>query len=156
MGALMNDPISGGAGWVGAGLLGLVLGWFLLVRLPAQDRERSSMLDSRDRLIGNVSEGHRVVLKQMVEDHRVSFQRMEDDHRKAFIDAEIQRRKDFSEALKVVTDHCAKENDHSREMIRRSLDEFSEAITDLRTGLEELREAYLTNKQHPQRSNKSA
>lgn len=32
------DPISGGAGWVGAGLLGLVLCWLLLKHLPDKDR----------------------------------------------------------------------------------------------------------------------
>lgn len=32
------DPISGGAGWIGAGLLGLVLGWLLLKHLPDKDR----------------------------------------------------------------------------------------------------------------------
>lgn len=33
------DPISGGAGWVGAGLLGLVLAWLLLKHLPAKDAQ---------------------------------------------------------------------------------------------------------------------
>lgn len=33
------DPISGGAGWIGAGLLGLVLGWLLLMHLPAKAKE---------------------------------------------------------------------------------------------------------------------
>lgn len=32
------DPISGGAGWVGAGLLGLLLGWLLLKHLPDKDK----------------------------------------------------------------------------------------------------------------------
>lgn len=42
------DPISGGAGWVGAGLLGLVLGWFLLVRIPATDKMVREILKERD------------------------------------------------------------------------------------------------------------
>lgn len=35
------DPagLSGGAGWVGAGLLGAVLGWLLLKHLPDKDRQ---------------------------------------------------------------------------------------------------------------------
>jgi hypothetical protein len=33
--AQSSDPLSGGAGWVGAGLLGAVLAWLLFVHLPA-------------------------------------------------------------------------------------------------------------------------
>src|SRR5689334_4997153 len=33
------DSLSGGAGWFGAGLLGLVLGWLLLVHLPSKDKQ---------------------------------------------------------------------------------------------------------------------
>lgn len=32
--AQATDPLSGGAGWMGAGLLGLVLAWLLLKHLP--------------------------------------------------------------------------------------------------------------------------
>lgn len=33
-----TDPLSGGGGWLGAGLLGMVLAWYLLVRTPANDK----------------------------------------------------------------------------------------------------------------------
>ena len=39
------DPISGGAGWLGAGLLGLVLGWLLLVHLPSKDKQTKELVD---------------------------------------------------------------------------------------------------------------
>lgn len=39
------DPISGGAGWVGAGLLGLVLAWLLLKHLPDKDRQLNSLVE---------------------------------------------------------------------------------------------------------------
>ncbi len=45
------DPISGGAGWIGAGLLGLVLGWLLLKHLPDKDKQLKDLLDSRDKLM---------------------------------------------------------------------------------------------------------
>lgn len=32
------DPLSGGAGWVGAGLLGCCLAWLFFVHLPAKDK----------------------------------------------------------------------------------------------------------------------
>ncbi len=34
------DPLSGGAGWVGAGLLGCILAWLLLKHWPASDAAR--------------------------------------------------------------------------------------------------------------------
>jgi len=40
------DPISGGAGWIGAGLLGAVLCWLLLVHLPAKDKQIRELIDS--------------------------------------------------------------------------------------------------------------
>ena len=42
-----TDPISGGAGWVGAGLLGLVLAWLLLKHLPEKDRQVRDLIDSQ-------------------------------------------------------------------------------------------------------------
>lgn len=42
------DPISGGGGWVGAGLLGLVLGWLLLVHLPAKDKQILGLIEAAD------------------------------------------------------------------------------------------------------------
>lgn len=41
------DPISGGSGWVGAGLLGMVLGWLLLKHLPDKDRQLREILESK-------------------------------------------------------------------------------------------------------------
>ena len=43
------DPISGGAGWVGAGLLGLVLGWLLLWHLPQKDKQLKEIIDGKDK-----------------------------------------------------------------------------------------------------------
>jgi hypothetical protein len=45
--ATTADPLSGGAGWAGAGLLSLVLGWLLLIYLPRQEQQmdkKESML----------------------------------------------------------------------------------------------------------------
>lgn len=47
------DPISGGAGWVGAGLLGAVLAWLLLVHLPAKDKQLNDLLASQARKDGD-------------------------------------------------------------------------------------------------------
>src|SRR5262245_45428442 len=49
------DTLSGGAGWVGAGLLGLVLGWLLLKHLPDKDRQvetaRLAHLDAQAKMV---------------------------------------------------------------------------------------------------------
>lgn len=44
------ESLSGGAGWVGAGLLGLVLFWLLLKHLPDKDKQLEKLLLSRDEL----------------------------------------------------------------------------------------------------------
>jgi hypothetical protein len=45
------DALGGGAGWLGAGLLGLVLSWLLLKHLPEKDRLILDMLKQyRDEL----------------------------------------------------------------------------------------------------------
>jgi citrate synthase len=38
------DPISGGAGWIGAGLLGAVLCWLLLKHLPDKDKQTREII----------------------------------------------------------------------------------------------------------------
>lgn len=39
-----QNYITGGAGWAGAGLLGLVLGWLLLKHLPDKDRQFDALI----------------------------------------------------------------------------------------------------------------
>ncbi len=39
------DPLTGGAGWIGAGLLGAVLSWLLFLHLPAKDKQVKEMFD---------------------------------------------------------------------------------------------------------------
>ena len=43
------EPLSGGAGWLGAGLLGAVLSWLLLVHLPSKDKQLKDLLESKDK-----------------------------------------------------------------------------------------------------------
>lgn len=57
------DPISGGGGWVGAGLLGAVLAWLLLVHLPSKDKQLREFIESKDKHI-----------QQLVGDFKVSLE----------------------------------------------------------------------------------
>ena len=43
--AIPSDPLAGGAGWVGAGLLGAVLSWLMFVHLPAKDKQIGQLLE---------------------------------------------------------------------------------------------------------------
>lgn len=45
------DSLSGGAGWAGAGLLGLVLGWLLLFHLPQKDKQLREILDGHNLVV---------------------------------------------------------------------------------------------------------
>ena len=44
----LADPVTGGAGWAGAGLLGLVLAWLLFKHLPDKDKQLSGLMDRHD------------------------------------------------------------------------------------------------------------
>lgn len=46
-----TDPISGGAGWVGTGLLGSVLAWILFVSIPNKDKQIGKMIEDKDKLV---------------------------------------------------------------------------------------------------------
>lgn len=81
MGALLAqaaaDPISGGAGWFGAGLLGSVLAWLLLVHLPARDKQLKDILDrhdarlrEKDSEIGTLAQLHRDALDTAIKAYR--------------------------------------------------------------------------------------
>lgn len=45
------EPISGGAGYLGAGLLGIVLTWLLWKHLPDKDRQIEKLITDKDKLI---------------------------------------------------------------------------------------------------------
>ncbi len=52
------ESLSGGGGWAGAGLLGLVLAWLLLKHLPAKDEQMGSLLTKKDAQIAALMEKH--------------------------------------------------------------------------------------------------
>lgn len=52
--AELVDPISGGAGWVGAGLLGAVLAWLMLKHLPDKDKQIKELVDTMNSQVKEV------------------------------------------------------------------------------------------------------
>lgn len=51
------DPLSGGAGWFGAGLLGLVLGWVFFFHLPAKDKQLKELFEGKDNQVKELIAG---------------------------------------------------------------------------------------------------
>lgn len=41
------DPLTGGPGWVEYGLLGAVLGWLMLIHLPAKDKQLAFLMEKQ-------------------------------------------------------------------------------------------------------------
>ena len=107
------DPLSGGAGWIGAGLLGLVLGWLLLIHLPAKDKILKEYVD-----LGNKVMQDLIVTK--------------DKQQEALIERQAVRMQYLTDAfgldLKLVIDHCREEVDKSIEQFRRGLKDSQELI----------------------------
>lgn len=58
------DALGGASGWVGAGLLGLVLAWLFGKHLPDKDRQ----LSDKDRLLREMLEAKDAALKAAMED----------------------------------------------------------------------------------------
>jgi hypothetical protein len=58
------EPLSGGAGWAGAGLLGIFLAWFALRYLPAKDRQ-----------IKEINDAHAKQVVEAVAEQRAQFQK---------------------------------------------------------------------------------
>jgi hypothetical protein len=68
--ALVNDlDALGGSGWVGAGLLGLVLGWLLLQYLPKKDRDAAESQKASALHVESICSTHAATLKELISTH---------------------------------------------------------------------------------------
>ena len=108
-----TDVITGGAGWVGAGLLAVVLRWLLYVYLPAKDAQLQLLIEGKD-----------VLAKDLASKHEEQICRLIADRDKA--DAE--KRHDFKEALNMVVTHCKEESSRATDELRRVVTEFKDAM----------------------------
>lgn len=48
------ENLSGASGWAGAGLLGLVLAWLLLVHLPNKDKRETALIEAKDKAVAEL------------------------------------------------------------------------------------------------------
>lgn len=86
-----SDPLSGGAGWVGTGLLGAVLSWLLFVHLPAKDKQIKELIENKDKALERKDKEN----KDSVDLHI----RIEKEQREAYLISEREQRADFRKAL---------------------------------------------------------
>jgi hypothetical protein len=119
------DVISGGAGWAGAGLLGLVLGWLLFVHLPAKDKQIAELVKSRDDMV-----------KELTGSFREGI--VESEKRATEVDRE--RREDYRISLQMVVSHCEKEMSSTSTVMRQNLDESNRLLGELRGLMKEIRD----------------
>lgn len=63
--ATLPDNLSGGAGWIGAGLLGAVLSWLLLKHLPAKDAQLEKLIGGHTAAIDSISKTHAETIRIM-------------------------------------------------------------------------------------------
>ncbi len=113
---VIPDAISGGAGWAGAGLLGLVLGWLLLKHLPekdaqlaAKDKAHSDQLDAKDE---NYLEQIKTLHAECTSERKEQF-------------AEFQR------ALNVITERSSKDSDRTLTAMQLEMQNLRAAIQTL-------------------------
>ena len=105
------DPLSGGAGWVGTGLLGSVLAWLLFVHLPAKDKLLKEYMEAKDKAVDN-----------LLQSQWANLQRMEVGYRND---------------LKTVAEHCKQELESVTYQFNEELVAFRELVVVLRSFAEQ-------------------
>lgn len=117
--AQASDPISGGAGWVGTGLLGSVLGWLLLKYLPDKDKQLKEMMSVH-------SDSLAAKDNVLLEKDKMILEIME---RKEKVMDKIGER--YTQSLQTITEHCRKETQNLGDLISRDLGQLTMAVQDL-------------------------
>lgn len=100
------DPISGGAGWIGAGLLGAVLSWLLLKHLPDKDKLIRELIADKDAQIQTVLQTKWAALSKLTDDYK--------------------------ESLKSVAEHCEREMAHISTAWEKEITRLASAIESLK------------------------
>lgn len=136
--AQVVDPVSGGAGWVGAGLLGAVLAWLLLKHLPDKDKQIQTMVEGKDLQIKTLMEVKDKQITDMlaVKNEQLKVQLSSHDlqlktllsTQEGLINRLHQENKD---QLEKIIKHCKDEQSLTGELLQKDLNNLGEAIDDL-------------------------
>lgn len=137
--AQTTDPLGGTAGWVGTGLLGAVLSWLLLVRLPANDKQIKDLMDSRDQLTKEMAEKHAAQMKELA----LSFGKQIESTMTAYEQNLREKRQDFKENLDRVIAASREETVMLNQTLQSRMQESDQVILDVRRTLEDFRTTIL-------------
>lgn len=118
------DPISGGAGWVGAGLLGAVLSWLLLKHLPEKDRQQKEMNDSHRLHTKERDATYAETIKEINAHHERVIEQIRAHHEHVL----SQSRDDFTRYLNRIIEHCQSEMASVTRFIEKDLQSLSASM----------------------------
>ncbi len=125
------DWIAGAGGWSAAAMLAAVLSWIFFRHLPAKDAQGAA----KDEQILGLIATHDRHTKEVTEIHGVAVSGMV----KTWTEGNREQRSDFRENLKLIIDHCQRENATRDGVVMKAIDEVTNAVVDLRQAVEELR-----------------
>lgn len=103
---VQTDPLSGGAGWAGAGLLGLVLAWLLLKYLPDKDRQMTTLVEQNQQAMERQREIHAALEKAQRDEFRQTLEAMM-VHSKTLVEGLGKALRADLQALRIATDALA-------------------------------------------------
>jgi hypothetical protein len=118
--AQASDIITGG-GWAGFGITGMVLGWLLVIRLPAQDKQLKEMIESRDKLVQTISDRHDLFLAERAKQYEALDEK---------------RRADVKENLSLVLENCHTSSELMSSAIKQAFEQVSLAMMNLQNAIE--------------------
>ena len=113
---ISNGVLTGGAGWVGASLLGLVLSWLLFKHLPEKDKQIASFVEKKDDMLKHVANSFSERIKGVAEQHTTAVKEMNAAHK---------------EALDRVVRHCEQEMNTIGASLQREFTQLSGTVKDL-------------------------
>ena len=112
----VSDPLSGGAGWFGAGLLGLVLAWLLLRHLPAKDAQIEKLIKDKDTHVQAIVTAVGTQLSDLAD---------------RYGEQQKTSRDEYKQALQAVINHCEKESINFATAMSRELQGIDKTVTSL-------------------------
>lgn len=111
-----SGVLSGGAGWVGAGLLGLVLFWLLFRHLPEKDKQMAHFVEKKDDMLKHVANSFSERIKNVAEQHTTTVKELNAAHK---------------DALDRVVKHCEQEMNTVGQSLHREFDQLSGTVREL-------------------------
>ena len=142
-----GEPLSGGAGWVGAGLLGAVLCWLLLKHLPDKDKQLEKLLTTKDDQMRELLASRDVLMESQLTAERESCEKRHQDN---LIEVRMDREQRDRHYEALIAEH-KRTHDESKE-IRHNIADIKNSLAVSTALVNRFAEARLPeNKQHPDR-----